>query len=177
MKNRETKGNSTSRTRITRENAQKYLLIIFWIHLVENICIEGYYEFDVLGSKAHHWLCYQYVLERRVSKDALFLFMRFLCVAHALSMRFYKPKAPQTRPSELHLQSTVDKLSSSYVLVFNVSTVNLGRVNMNFGSFSAFGHKILGRFSTRFPMPYQSNTNLIPINHIQMLDIINFIWK
>ena len=72
---------------------------------------------------------------RRVSSDALFLFMRFLCVAHALSMRFYKPKAPQTRPSELHLQSTVDKLSSSYVLVFNVSTVNLGRVNMDFGSF------------------------------------------
>ena len=60
----------------------------------------------------------------RVSSDALFLFMRF-----------YKPKAPQTRPSELHLQSTVDKLSSSYVLVFNVSTVNLGRVNMDFGSF------------------------------------------
>ena len=50
---------------------------------------------------------------------------------HAL----FKSQRPQTRPSELHLQSTVDKLSSSYVLVFNVSTVNLGRVNMDFGSF------------------------------------------
>ena len=55
-------------------------------------------------------------------------FMRYPCV-------IYKPKAPQTRPSELHLQSTVDKLSSSYVMVFNVSTVNLGRVNMDFGLF------------------------------------------
>ena len=81
------------------------------------------------------WLISNVVSHWRVSSDALFLFMRFLCVAHALSMRFYKPKAPQTRPSELHLQSTVDKLSSSYVLVFNVSTVNLGRVNMDFGSF------------------------------------------
>ena len=45
------------------------------------------------------------------------------------------------RPFELHLQSTVDKLSLSYVLTVNESTVNLGRVNMNFGSFSAFSYK------------------------------------
>ena len=58
-----------------------------------------------------------------------------------LCMRFLKPKAPNEAfrtPST----TTVDKLSSSYVLTFNVSTVNLGRVNMNFGLFSAFGYKI-----------------------------------
>ena len=57
--------------------------------------------------------------------------MRFLMRFHAL---FYKPKAPNKAfrtPSTI----PVDKLSSSYVMVFNVSTVNLGRVNMDFGSF------------------------------------------
>lgn len=32
-------------------------------------------------------------------------------------------------------------------------------VNSKFRSFLGFNHRILGRFTTRFPMPYQSNTN------------------
>ena len=33
------------------------------MNLVENFHIKVIMIFDVLGSKAHRWLCYQYVLE------------------------------------------------------------------------------------------------------------------
>ena len=92
------------------------------MHLVENICIEGYYEFDVLGSQAHSDCVNRYVV------SGGYLRMPFFYA-------FFKSQRPQTRPFVLHLQSTVDKLSPYYVLTLNVSTVNLGRVNMNFGSF------------------------------------------
>ena len=65
-------------------------------------------------------------------------FMRYFMRFYAL---FYKPKAPNKAfrtPSTI----PVDKLSSYYVLILNVSTVNLGRVNMDFGLFLAFGYKI-----------------------------------
>ena len=67
--------------------------------------------------------------------------MRYFMRFYALSMRFLKPKAPN---EAFRTTSTipVDKLSSYYVMRFNVSTVNLDRVNINFGSFSAFGYKI-----------------------------------
>ena len=126
------------------------------MNLVENFHIKVIMIFDVLGSKAHRWLCYQYVLEQRVSLDALFLF-------HAL----FESQRPQTRPFVLHLQSTVDKLSSSYVMRFNVSTANLGRVNMDFGLFQVVLHKIqvvLQPFSDVKRMSNHSQSILVPFS-------------
>ena len=50
-------------------------------------------------------------------------------------------------------------------------TLRFGRVNSKFGSFSTFSHRILGRFTTFFPIPRQCESNKIK----QMFDIFSLL--
>ena len=52
-------------------------------------------------------------------------------------------------------------------------TLRFGRVNSKFGSFSTFSHRILGRFTTRFPMPSHSQTDVKPFSiHSQSILVL-----